>query len=77
MTIRRIGAFVALEENTEAGGGMNTVWIAAIALAAAGSALAQGSYPTRPVAMVVGFAPGGGTDTVARIIAKNFSEGLG
>jgi tripartite-type tricarboxylate transporter receptor subunit TctC len=43
----------------------------------AGSALAQGSYPTRPVTMVVGFAPGGGTDTVARIIAKNLSDSLG
>ena len=51
--------------------------IAALALAAAGSALAQGSYPTRPVTMVVGFAPGGGTDTVARIIARNLSESLG
>lgn len=56
---------------------MKTAWIAAIALAAAGSALAQGSYPTRPVTMVVGFAPGGGTDTVARIIARNLSESLG
>jgi tripartite-type tricarboxylate transporter receptor subunit TctC len=52
-------------------------WIAALALAAAGSALALGSYPTRPVTMVVGFAPGGGTDAVARIVAKNLSESLG
>jgi tripartite-type tricarboxylate transporter receptor subunit TctC len=50
---------------------------AAIALVATASAWAQGSYPSRPVSMVVGFAPGGGTDTVARIIAKNLSEGLG
>jgi len=56
---------------------MKTAWIAALALAAAGSAYAQGSYPTRPVSMVVGFAPGGGTDTVARIVAKNLSESLG
>lgn len=56
---------------------MKIMLIAAIALAVAGSALAQGSYPTRPVTMVVGFAPGGGTDTVARIIAKNLSESLG
>lgn len=56
---------------------MRTLFIAAIALAAAGSALAQGSYPTRPVTMVVGFAPGGGTDAVARIVAKNLSESLG
>ena len=56
---------------------MKAACIAAIALALAGSALAQGSYPNRPVTMVVGFAPGGGTDTVARIIAKNLSESLG
>jgi tripartite-type tricarboxylate transporter receptor subunit TctC len=56
---------------------MKTALIAAIALAAVGNVFAQGSYPTRPVTMVVGFAPGGGTDTVARIIAKNLSESLG
>ena len=56
---------------------MKTAWIAAIALAVAGNALAQGSYPARPVTMVVGFAPGGGTDAVARIVAKNLSESLG
>jgi tripartite-type tricarboxylate transporter receptor subunit TctC len=56
---------------------VKTAWIATLALAVAGGALAQGSYPTRPVTMVVGFAPGGGTDTVARIIAKNLSESLG
>jgi tripartite-type tricarboxylate transporter receptor subunit TctC len=56
---------------------MRTALIAAIALVTAGSAYAQGAYPTRPVTMVVGFAPGGGTDTVARIIARNLSESLG
>lgn len=56
---------------------MKTALIAAMALAAAGSAFAQGSYPNRPISMVVGFAPGGGTDTVARIIARNLSDSLG
>jgi len=56
---------------------MKTALIAAMALAAAGSAFAQGSYPSRPISMVVGFAPGGGTDTVARIIARNLSDSLG
>ena len=46
------------------------------ALAAAGAA-AQGGFPSRPVTMIVGFAPGGGTDTAARIIAKAASESLG
>jgi tripartite-type tricarboxylate transporter receptor subunit TctC len=39
-------------------------------------ALAQ-AYPTHPVATVVGFAPGGGTDTVSRIIAKTLGDQLG
>ncbi len=47
------------------------------AIVASGGALAQGDYPTRPVSMVVGFAPGGGTDTVARILARNLSDSLG
>jgi tripartite-type tricarboxylate transporter receptor subunit TctC len=46
------------------------------ALCATGAA-AQGVFPNRPITMVVGFAPGGGTDTAARIIAKAASERLG
>ena len=46
------------------------------ALFAAGAA-AQDAFPTRAITMVVGFAPGGGTDTAARIIAKAVSEHLG
>jgi tripartite-type tricarboxylate transporter receptor subunit TctC len=34
-------------------------------------------YPAKPVRMVVGFPPGGGTDVVARIINPRFSELLG
>jgi tripartite-type tricarboxylate transporter receptor subunit TctC len=51
--------------------------LALFALAATPPAFAQGGYPVRPVTVVVGFAPGGGTDTVARIIAKNLGDGLG
>jgi tripartite-type tricarboxylate transporter receptor subunit TctC len=43
----------------------------------ASSALAQAPFPNRPITMVVGFAPGGGTDTVARILAKTVSEQIG
>jgi tripartite-type tricarboxylate transporter receptor subunit TctC len=43
---------------------------------AAGVAAAQ-AFPSRPIAMVVGFAPGGGTDTSARIIAKALTDNLG
>ena len=53
-------------------------WIFAFfAFALATSALAQASFPSKPVTMVVGFEPGGGTDTVARIVAKTMSENIG
>jgi tripartite-type tricarboxylate transporter receptor subunit TctC len=35
------------------------------------------AYPARAITTVVGFAPGGGTDTVSRIIAKTLGEQLG
>lgn len=51
--------------------------MAALGLLAAAGAWAQGGYPGRTIVMVVGFAPGGGTDTAARIIAKRLSEQMG
>jgi len=56
---------------------MKTLLIAALALFASAGAQAQSGYPNHPVTMVVGFAPGGGTDTVARIVAKTLGESLG
>ncbi|HEY4921742.1 MAG TPA: tripartite tricarboxylate transporter substrate binding protein [Xanthobacteraceae bacterium] len=35
------------------------------------------TYPTRPVRLMVGFAPGGGTDVMARAIQPGLSERLG
>ena len=46
-------------------------------LAAAAAAHAQAPFPGRAVTMLVGFAPGGGTDTASRIIAKKLAENLG
>jgi tripartite-type tricarboxylate transporter receptor subunit TctC len=34
-------------------------------------------YPTRPIRFVLGFAPGGASDTMARAIGTRLSEGLG
>jgi tripartite-type tricarboxylate transporter receptor subunit TctC len=39
-------------------------------------ALAQ-PFPNRPVTFVVGFAPGGGTDGVARVVAKAVGDSIG
>ncbi len=50
--------------------------LAAAALCVAGAALSQ-NFPNRTVTLTVGFAPGGGTDTAARIIAQKLSEKIG
>ena len=46
-------------------------------VAAVPSALPADPYPTRPIKMIVGFAPGGGTDLTARPVALKLSELLG
>ena len=60
-----------------------SVYLLAAVMGAPASAAAAMSkddiaaYPERPVRMLVGFAPGGGTDTTARAIAQKVSAALG
>ena len=48
----------------------------AAACAASGSASAQ-TYPSKPIRIVVGFAPGGPADVMARLIGQRMSAILG
>jgi tripartite-type tricarboxylate transporter receptor subunit TctC len=49
----------------------------ATTLVGANAAQAQADFPTRPITIVVGAAPGGSTDALARLIAQTLSEELG
>jgi tripartite-type tricarboxylate transporter receptor subunit TctC len=51
--------------------------LSVLSVLAAGSAAAAQDYPTRPVTLVVGYAPGGGNDAMARIAGELMSRPLG
>jgi tripartite-type tricarboxylate transporter receptor subunit TctC len=51
--------------------------ITLVGLAAAVAAQAQGTWPTKPITLVVPFAAGGPTDVVARTLAASMTKTLG
>ena len=50
--------------------------VSALAAALPQQVLAQ-SYPNKPIKFVVGFAPGGATDVIGRLMAKKIGDALG
>ncbi len=51
--------------------------VAMLALIGSGAAMAADPYPTRPVRVIVGFAAGGPTDVLARVMTQWLSDRLG
>jgi len=55
---------------------LKSIALASVAVAMAGPAAAQ-QYPAKPIRMIIGFPPGGGTDIIGRIVGMRLSQTLG
>jgi tripartite-type tricarboxylate transporter receptor subunit TctC len=50
---------------------------AALCLLSAATAFAQGGWPNKPVKLMVGASPGGGTDIIARMLGEKYQNAFG
>nr|WP_246165250.1 tripartite tricarboxylate transporter substrate binding protein [Pigmentiphaga aceris] len=53
------------------------IFVATLLFGMSAAALAQETYPVRPITVVVPFAPGGSSDMIARALSPKMSEKLG
>jgi tripartite-type tricarboxylate transporter receptor subunit TctC len=51
--------------------------LSAVLLACAGTAMAQDKYPSKPVKILVPYAPGGATDIITRVVGEQLRQSLG
>jgi tripartite-type tricarboxylate transporter receptor subunit TctC len=51
--------------------------LSAVVLACAGPATAQDKYPSKPVKVLVPYAPGGATDIITRVVGEQLRQSLG
>jgi tripartite-type tricarboxylate transporter receptor subunit TctC len=58
-------------------GGALTIVVLSAAFTTSSALSAEAKYPTRPIRFVVGFLPGGPSDTIARVVGGKLGEALG
>lgn len=65
---------MALTENARCGG---CLLVAAMLVASGSLRAAETAYPTKPIRLVIGFPPGGGSDALGHIMRPGLTQGLG